>query len=164
VRRRAAIGIALALVAWLVVANHHPATAAPAADWTHPRTLRTAGLDAVFPRAWHASAHGSTLVIWSLGDPNARSAEKVNRIPAGGVWIWLIDYGRMERTNGFMPRTRQFELKDEDVRFQSCGFGFDGWNLTFVDHGHAVQAIIGLGRGARKEDVTKVLDGLRIST
>lgn len=162
-KRRSLAVLAVVVVAWLAIANtvHGKARSA---DWTRPRVMRApTGTTAFYPRAWHAEAEGwTTLVIWSQGKPADRSAERENRIPAGGVWIWLMGYGPMARTDGFEPRPRHFELRDEDLGFQSCGFGFEGWNLSFVDHGQALQAIIGLGPGARPEDATQVLDRLVI--
>jgi hypothetical protein len=155
VRRRAVVALASALVAWLVVANNVDLHAnAPVADWARPRVVRTStGITAFYPRAWRAQVGNGTLVISSSADA---------RLPRGGVYIWLANYGRMPRTNGFAARPRHFDLWDAGRGFQSCGFGFEGWNLTFVDHGQTVQAIVGLGSGARKSDATAVLDKLVI--
>ena len=106
----------------------------------------------------------NTLLIWSGGDPKHRSADFANHIPDGAIWILLFNIGPMKHTYGFTPRPPHFELRDDEVRALSCGLGFDGWNLTFEDHGSAVQALIGLGKGARKSDVTKLLDELVINS
>jgi hypothetical protein len=155
VRRRAVVALASAIVVWLVVANNVDLHAnAAVADWARPRVVKTStGITAFYPRAWRAHVGSGTLVISSSAD---------DRLPRGGVYIWLANYGRMPRTNGFAARPRHFELRDADRSFQSCGFGFEGWNLTFVDHGQTVQAIVGLGSDARKSDATAVLDKLVI--
>jgi hypothetical protein len=163
VSRRILFALFAAALAWVVVASNLPAADTGAADWTRPRVARTSGIAVLYPRAWHASMDGNTLLIWSGGDPKHRSAELANNIPAGAVWIWLLSYGHLPRTSGFMRRPVRFELRDEDRAFQSCGFGFEGWNLTFVEHGQVVQAIVGLGRGARKSDALGVLDRLRVA-
>jgi hypothetical protein len=143
---------------WLALGS--PVQGSPnGADWSHPRVIRTAGLAAAYPRGWHAARDGGTLLIWSRGAPEARSPERINRIPTGGVWIWLMDYGPRYAAE-YEPRPKHFELRDEDVHFQSCGFGFDGWNLAFVDRGQVVQAVVGLGEGAGKDDATELLDRL----
>jgi hypothetical protein len=105
---------------------------------------------------------GSMLIIWSSGAPKERSVELENHIPDGAIWVWLFNYGSMQRMNGFETRPEHFQLRDEDRAFQTCGFGFEGWNLIFRDHRQAVQAIVGLGAGARKSDALELLDGLRI--
>jgi hypothetical protein len=153
VRRRAVVALASAIVVWLVVANNVDLHAnAAVADWARPRVVKTStGITAFYPRAWRAHVGSGTLVISSSAD---------DRLPRGGVYIWLANYGRMPRTNGFAARPRHFELRDADRSFQS--FGFEGWNLTFVDHGQTVQAIVGLGSDARKSDATAVLDKLVI--
>lgn len=163
-RKRVLLALGVATVVWVLVANSLPSFAgAPPTDWSRPRVVQTSGLTVFHPRAWDALTDGSTITIWSRGDPAHRSAN-VNRIPDGGVWIWVIDYGRLPRLTGFAPRPAHFELTDDDLGFQSCGFGFDGWNLTFSDHGVALQAIVGLGAGARKSDATALLDRLRVSS
>jgi hypothetical protein len=58
--------------------------------------------------------------------------------------------------------TRPFELRNEDRRFLSCGLGFEGWNVTFVDRSVTVQAFVGLGPRARKSDAAELLDRLAI--
>jgi hypothetical protein len=50
---------------------------------------------------------------------------------------------------GFPNRPRRFQLRDEDRRFLSCGIGFEGWSVIFVDQNATMQAFVGLGRGAR---------------
>jgi hypothetical protein len=164
VRRRALLVVAGAVVVWLVVANNLPAQQGPAADWSRPRVIQSAGITAYYPAAWRASMDGNTLVIWSGGDPKHRPGEFANHIPDGAVWIFLFNHGPMKYESSFPPRPEQFEIGDDDVRSLSCGFGFDGWNLMFVDHGSAVQALIGLGEGARKSDVTTLLDRLVIAS
>jgi hypothetical protein len=150
---------ALALAAlWLALGS--PVQGSPnGSDWSHPRVIRTAGLAATYPHRWHATRNGITLIIWSRGAPEGRPPERINRIPAEGVWIWLMDDGPRYAAE-YQPRPEHFELRDEDFGFQTCGFGFDGWNLAFVDHGRVVQAIVGLGEGARKSEATELLDRL----
>ena len=163
-RRRASFVLAGAAVVWLVVANNLPAQQGPAADWSHPRLVKTSGITVLYPRAWHASMEHNTLVLWSGGDPMHRSAELANHIPDGAAWIFLFNMGPMKHTGSFAPRPTHFELKDDDVRALTCGLAFDGWNLTFLEHGSPVQALIGLGKGARKSDVTRLLDQLVITS
>jgi hypothetical protein len=89
---------------------------------------------------------------WWLGDRKT--------IPEGGVFIWLYISG--PRSNGFPERPSHFELRDEDHRFLSCDFGFDGWNVIFIDHSVTVQAFVGLGPGARNSDAAELPDRLAI--
>jgi hypothetical protein len=140
VRRHVPLALAAAAVAWVVVANRLPAASIRAADWSRPLRVETHGLTAYYPRAWHAAVEGTTMVI---------SSEH--------IWIWITRY-RPARSGEFPPRPEHFELEDANRGFQSCGFGFDGWNLTYRDHGQVVQAVVRVDPGAPKSDATRVLD------
>jgi len=136
-----ALGALAASLACLVVAGAVHGEAA-GADWSRPLSIGNDGITAHYPRAWHATAHGITIVISSQS-----------------TWIWLASYGPAH-AGEYGPRPEHFELRDADRRFQTCGLGFEGWNLTFVDHGRVVQAIVRVGPGTPKSDATRVLDGL----
>ena len=86
-RRRALFALGAAFIGWVAVANNLPAAQAPSADWSRPRMVKTSGITALYPRAWHASMEYNTLLIWSGGDPKHRSADFANHIPDGAVWI-----------------------------------------------------------------------------
>jgi hypothetical protein len=145
VRRRALFAAAAAVVVWLVVANNLPAQQGPAADWSRLRSIESGGIRVYYPRAWHATADGITIVVSSPS-----------------TWIWLANYGPAHGEE-FPPRPERFELRDEDFGFQSCGFGFEGWNLGFTDHGQVVQAVIRQYPGMRESDAAELLDRLEIS-
>jgi hypothetical protein len=145
VSRRALFALGAAVVSWLVVANNLPAEQLPGADWSRPRSIESAGMTAFYPWAWHAALDGTTIVISS---PSAS--------------IWLANYGPAN-ADEFRPRPDRFEPRDEDVGVQTCGFGFEGWNLTFTEHGQVVQAVIRRYPGAKESDATEILDRLAIS-
>jgi hypothetical protein len=161
--RKLLIGLAVAFIAWIMVANNLRSFAAAPAAWSMPKVFAGGGLTVVYPRAWHARMDGNVLLLWSGSRPPALSTGRAHPVPDGDTWIWLIRLGHPARTNGFPARPDHFELRTGDKAFQSCGFGFQGWNLTFTDGGHTVQAIVGLGRGAAKADVTQVLDRLGVA-
>jgi hypothetical protein len=153
VKRHIGIAGMTAVASWLVVASTIDAKST-AADWARPRVLTTStGITAVYPRAWNAAVKGSGVEIASRPFIARRR-----------VYIWLASYGQMPKATGFVPRPQHFELEANDFGFQSCGFGFEGWNLTFVDHGITVQAVIRLARDASRADVTSLLDRLQIRT
>ena len=143
--RRALLTLGVAAVAWIVVADNLPAIRAPNADWTRPLAITNAGITAHYPRAWHAAADGNTIVI---------------RSPS--TTVWLASYGAMY-ADQWPARPKRLTLNDEDRRFQTCGFDFVGWNLTFADHGRVLQAVVRVEPGASKSDATRILDRLEIS-
>jgi hypothetical protein len=153
-----------ATVVWLAVASNLPGMHAPAADWSRPKTISTSsGITATYPRGWHATVKGGPSLAFSsfpLPSDWWLEPEHTKTIPEGGVFIWLYIVG--PGSNEFPRRPDHFELRDEDRRFMSCGLGFDGWNVIFVDHSATVQAFVGLGRGGRKSDAVQLLDRLTI--
>jgi hypothetical protein len=161
VKRALLIGTPATLV-WLVVAHSILGEQAPAADWSHPKKIGTSsGITATYPRGWSVSRKsGPSLAFSSFTLPADWWSEQRKTIPHGGVFIWVYVSG--PRSNGFPERPDHFELRDKDRRFLSCGIGFDGWNVIFVDHSVTVQAFVGLGSGARKADATELLDRLTI--
>jgi hypothetical protein len=160
VKRALVIGAAATLT-WVAVANSLPGKQAQGADWSQPKTIGTPGMTATYPRGWHATKlAGSSVAISSFALPPGWWSREQKTIPAGGVFSQLYTFG--PRLDGFPNRPRKFELPDEDRHFLSCN-GFEGWNVIFVDHDVAVQAFVGLGPGARKSDVERLLEGLTIS-
>jgi hypothetical protein len=155
------MGTAATLV-WLIAAHSIPGKQARAADWSHPKKIATAsGITATYPRGWKASRRGGpSLAFSSFTLPADWWSGQGKTIPPGGIFIWLYVSG--PRLNGFPERPDHFELRDKDRRFLSCGIGFEGWNVIFVDHGVTVQAFVGLGSGAPKSDATELLDRLTI--
>ena len=160
-RRMLLIGGAAAVV-WLAVASNLPGMHTPAADWSRPKTISTSsGITATYPRGWQATVKsGPSIAFSSFRLPPDWWLEDTKTIPEGGVFIWLYISG--PRTNEFPQRPDHFELRDKDRRFMSCGLGFDGWNVIFVDHTATVQAFVGLGRGGRKADAVQLLNRLAI--
>jgi hypothetical protein len=160
VRRALAIGAAATLIL-VAVANALPSKRERAADWSDPRTIATAGITAMYPRGWHATTRaGRSLAFSSFTLPANWWLDERRTIPDGGVFIWLYISG--PRMKGVPDRPRHFELRDEDRRFLSCGLGFEGWNVIFVDGSVTIQAFVGLGRAARKSDAAELLDRLTI--
>ena len=143
-RRRVLLALGAAGLAWLAVAGTVHRRAA-GADWARPLSIESDGITAYYPRAWHAAAERSTIVIRSRR-----------------TWIWLASYGTAH-AGEYPPRPEHFRLKDEDRRFHTCGFAFEGWNLTFTDSGQVVQAIVRVEAGEPRSDATELLDRLEIS-
>jgi hypothetical protein len=161
--RKLVIGLGISFVAWTAVANDLSSLAAAPAGWSRPKVITTHGLTVSYPGAWHARAEGNVLLVWSKSPPPVLSTERVHPVPDGATWIWLIDVGHPAQTSGFTARPERIELNDGARAFQSCGFGFEGWNMTFIEKGHALQAVVGLGHGASKADASHVLDRLGIA-
>jgi hypothetical protein len=154
-----------ALVALLATASLlHGRTGS--ADWRDPRVVTaSSGLTARYPRAWHGFATGvagESLVVASF--PLARDwpDRPRKRVPDGGIYVWVFMYGRLPPSSMFPPRPSHFALAERDHGFYECGFGLEGYALRFRERGLAVQAMVALGRGARPEDATAVLDRLTI--
>ena len=141
-RRHILVAIGGALL-WLPVADNLPAAQPPRADWSRPNSIQADGITAHYPRAWTASVEETTIVVRS-----------------GDTRIMLNDYGTTG-AGSFSPRPDRFDLDDHDRRFLSC-LGFEGWSVTFTDHGQVVQAFVKLGTGTPKSDVAEVLDRLEI--
>ena len=138
-----AITLALAWLAWPLVADNLPAAQPRGADWTGPRMIETEGIKAQYPRAWHASeVDGGGIVIQS-----------------GTTRISIWNFGALEHTYGFPPRPDHFALAENERHFLSC-LGFEGWNVIFTDGGQAVQAFVKLGPHTRRSDAAEVLDRL----
>jgi hypothetical protein len=153
---------AAATLIWVAVANSLSGKQARAADWSHPKTIGAPGMTATYPRRWHATElAGSSVAISSFSLPPGWESRERKMIPAGGVYVRVYVAGPPSK--GFPNRPRRFRLRDEDRRFLSCGIGFEGWNVIFVDQNATVQAFIGPGRGARESDAERLLDGLTIS-
>lgn len=159
-RRALLIGAAATLV-WVAAANSLPGKQARPADWSQPKTIGTPGITARYPRGWHATIQGGpSLAFSSFALPADWWLEDQKTIPEGDVFIWLYVSG--PRTTGFPDRPDHFELRGQDRHFISCGVGFEGWNVIFVDRDVTVQAFVGLGPGARKSDAAELLDRLTI--
>lgn len=143
-RRRAILTLAAAATVWVVIANNLPAASVPAANWSRPLRVEMHGLSAYYPRTWHAAVNRTTMVI---------STKR--------IWIWVARYGPAQ-PGEFAPRPEHFELQDGDRQFQTCGFDFEGWNLTFTDSGQVIQAVVRVDPGAPKSDATRVLDSIAL--
>jgi hypothetical protein len=160
--KRALLTATAATLVWLVAAHSVPGRQAPGAEWSHPKKIATSsGIIATYPRGWNVSRkRGPSLVFSSFKLPGHWWSEERKTLPQGGVFIWLFVAG--PPFDGFPERPSHFELRDDDRRFLSCGLGFDGWNVVFVENSATVQAFIGLGRGAPKSDAVELLDRLTI--
>jgi hypothetical protein len=144
-KRRCFLALSLAAVVWVIVANNLPAARIAAADWARPLKIEKGRLTAYYPRAWRASVVENAIVISSPG-----------------ITVWLADYGPRD-PDQWPARPRRFELKDADRQFQTCGFDFEGWNLTFAHKGQVVQAVVRVEPGAARSDATSVLDRLSVA-
>ncbi len=84
--RRHAVLAAAAAVAGLAIANTVHRQAA-GADWTRPRVVTANGITALYPRSWHAFAHGDFLVVSSFPIPQDWPDWEHKRVPDGGVYV-----------------------------------------------------------------------------
>jgi hypothetical protein len=162
-KRRTLWLAAAALVAWLVTANSLHARPAPA-DWREPRSLLvSSGLGALYPRSWQALQVDDSLVVASFPVSRAWTLQEHKRVPDGEIYIWVFSYGWLPPSRLFPSRPSHFVLAERDHGFYECGFGLEGYAVHFRERGLSVQAMVALGRGARPEDATAVLDRLVIT-
>jgi hypothetical protein len=163
---RLALLIGAALVAALIAAKATHGDAVATADWRDPRlVVATNGLAAWYPRSWQASAigpAGESLVVVSFPIPRDWPSWEHKQVPDGGIYIWVFTYGWVAPSRLFPPRPSHFTLMARDHGFYECGFGLEGYAVRFRERGIAVQAMVALGRDARPEDATAVLDSLAI--
>lgn len=142
----------------------------PRADWTHTAVgSATSGLTAEYPSAWHAFAYGEnreSLVIASFPLSADWPQRARKSVPHGGIYIWAFTYGPLPESpsiaRGFPPRPRRFELTAREHGFFGCGFGLEGYAIRFRERGMAIQAMVALGEGARREDAESLLDKLMV--
>ena len=100
-KKRLATALALAWLAWPLVAGNLPAAQPRGADWSRPRTMETERIKARYPRAWHASrVDGGGIVIQS-----------------GMTRISVWNFGALEHTDGFPQRPDHFALDEDDRHF-----------------------------------------------
>lgn len=156
--------LAVPLTAWLVL---DPLGAPPAtADWREPRLVSAStGLAAWYPASWHAfatGAQGESLAIASFPIPGDWPARRHKRLPDGGIYIEVFTYGWLPPSPLFPARPTHLSPAAEDHGFYACGFGLEGYAVRFRERGLAVQAMVSLGRGARPEDATAVLERLEV--
>jgi hypothetical protein len=144
-KRRLVLVLALAAFAWMVVADKLQSARLPAADWARPRKIVRDDITAYYPRGWEAAVDGNRIVIRSRT-----------------TTVWLSDYGH-RHADEWPARPRHFVLADADRHFQTCGFDFEGWNLTFTDHGQVVQAVVRVAPGASRSDASMMLDRLSVA-
>ena len=153
---------AVATLARVAVANGLPGEQARAADWSQVKTIRTdSRIAATFPRSWTAFARGPrTLAIASFPMPREWPDRAHKRVPDGSVYILLWSYGRAWR--GYPAGARPFGLSDENHGYYECNFKLEGYRILFTLGGQAMQAMVALGRGARKSDAIELLDRLEV--
>jgi hypothetical protein len=110
------------------------------------------------PRGWHATVlHGGT-VITSVPVANVYDNPERVRLPRGGAYVWIFDYGRLR--GDFPERPERFQLGRREAH--SCGFG-EGYMLHFRDRGHVLQVFVKLGPSAEGRSALAVLDSLRVT-
>jgi hypothetical protein len=170
-KRRSVWAAGAILVVSVLLANLIPETGASAADWRDPKLVTASrGLQARHPRAWHGFTLGpaaaESLVISSFPISQDWPSREDKSVPDGGIYIWVFTYGPLSKSlrisDEFPTRPGRFELAGRDHGFYECGFGLEGYAVRFRERGLAVQAMVALGRGARREDATAVLKSLSI--
>jgi hypothetical protein len=113
------------------------------------------------PQGWHASvrpADGVT-VITSIAVPNRNDNPERIKLPSGGVYVWVFDYGRV--SGDFPARPSRMKLGREEMH--ECGFG-EGYALHFKDHGQVIHVFVKLGPHADRGTVLSVVNSLRVTT
>jgi hypothetical protein len=111
------------------------------------------------PPGWHATVHhGATLVTSVPVEDRYDNPERV-RLPRGGFYLWIFDYGRIP--GGDLPRRRD-RLQLGRKEMHSCGFG-EGYMLHFRDRGRMLQAFVKLGPFTGGREALAVLNSLRVT-
>ena len=108
------------------------------------------------PPGWHATVHRRAALITSVPVANLYDNPEQVRLPRGGVYVWIFDYGRLP---GDVP-DRPGRLRLGKKEFHTCGFG-EGYMLRFRDRGRLLQAFVKLGPSAGGRDALAVLNSLR---
>jgi hypothetical protein len=116
-------------------------------------TLRT-------PTGWQASIRvpDGAVVVTSLAVPNRNDNPERIRLPRGGIYMLIFDWGRVR--GGFPQRPTWIELGDKQMH--SCGFG-EGYMIRFRDHDQLIQAFVRLAPSTGKGAALAVLNSLRVS-
>jgi hypothetical protein len=110
------------------------------------------------PPGWHATVHHRAALITSGPVPNVYDNPERVRLPRGGVYVWIFDYGRIR--GDFPARPGQLHLGTK--QFHTCGFG-EGYMLRFRNRGRVLQAFVKLGPAAGGRDALAVLNSLRVT-
>jgi len=143
-------------VAWLLAAPTSVGSGQVWSTFENPRLGHTLRI----PPGWRASvqpADGVT-VITSVAVLNRNDNPERIKLPRGGVYVWIFDYGRV--FGDFSSRPTQIELGREEMH--SCGFG-EGYALHFRDHGQLLQVFVKLGPHAARGIVLAVLNSIRMT-
>jgi hypothetical protein len=110
------------------------------------------------PPGWHATAlHGAT-IITSVPVANRYGNPERVRLPRGGVYVWIFDYGRMP--GDFPERPDRLHLGRKE--FHTCGFG-EGYALHFRDRGRVLHVFVKLGPSTGERDAHGVLNSLSVT-
>jgi hypothetical protein len=144
-------------------------------DDRDPGATQTArALTWTLPAGWHAGGR-----LTRLGGPSEALAAGSFRLrpggacgperaredmPRDGALVWMVEYRRpSERLLRSLPaRPVRFRLPGAAQPYECAGVG---WNLSFRDHGRALQAFVALGPragAARRAQALALLDSLKV--
>jgi hypothetical protein len=110
------------------------------------------------PPGWEATVlHGTTIVTSVPVADRYANPERI-RLPHGGVYVWIFDYGQVP---GYFP-ARPARLALGREKAHGCGFG-EGYSLRFRDRSHLLQVFVKLGPQTGERMVLSVLDSLSVT-
>ena len=108
------------------------------------------------PTGWHATVSHGAAIITSVPVANRYANPEMVRLPRGGAYIRILDYGRIR--GAVPPRPAQIELGRKETH--ACGYG-EGYLLGFRDRGRVIQAFVKLGPRTGGRAALAVLNSLR---
>lgn len=138
------------------------------------------GISISYPVGWHLITRRLTsvaspvqrLAVTSFPlrqrrpDPGCTPATALRAMPAGGAWLYLIEYTGRSRQPlaSFSPRPARFQLSRSGYRHYECAG--QSYLLRFRDAGRELQAQVYLGSRAgatMRAAVLSVLDSLHVA-
>jgi hypothetical protein len=110
------------------------------------------------PPGWQATVLHGTTVVTSIPVADRYANPERIRLPHGGLYVWIFDYGRVP--GDFPARPARLALGRQKAH--GCGFG-EGYSLRFSDRGHLLQVFVKLGPQTGERMVLSVLDSLSVT-
>jgi hypothetical protein len=110
------------------------------------------------PPGWRATVWHRATIVTSVPVADRFANPERIRLPRGGAYVRILDYGRIR--GAVPPRPRQIALGRKETH--ACGYG-EGYLLGFRDRGRVIQAFVKLGPGTSAGATVAVLNSLRVT-
>ena len=110
------------------------------------------------PPGWQATVSHGAAIVTSTAVANRDANPERIRLPRGGAYLRILDYGRIR--GAVPPRPRQIDLGPTETH--ACGYG-EGYLVSFRDHGRVIQAFVKLGPRTGERTAVAVLNSLHVT-